>query len=144
MIVSVVVHMFSTAILKAYRKPRELTWVTGFILSNLALGFGFSGYLLPWNELAFFATAVGTDSVKGVPIVGQWLLEVMRGGPDVTIHTLYRFFAHMASPSFGLFQNGVRLDRIWTERHKRVLADYNANHPQMAKRFLQEDGKSVL
>jgi cytochrome b6 len=93
MIVSLVVHMFSTMILKAYRKPRELTWVTGFVLFAIALGFGFSGYLLPWNELAFFATAVGTDSVKSVPVIGQWLLEVMRGGPDVTINTLYRFFA---------------------------------------------------
>jgi cytochrome b6 len=60
MIVSLVVHMFSTMMLKAYRPPRELTWVTGFILLALALGFGFSGYLLPWNELAFFATSVGT------------------------------------------------------------------------------------
>jgi cytochrome b6 len=93
MIVSLVVHMFSTMMLKAYRPPRELTWVTGFILFSLALGFGFSGYLLPWNELAFFATAVGTDSVKSVPVIGNWLLEVMRGGPDVTINTLYRFFA---------------------------------------------------
>ena len=93
MIISLVVHMFSTMILKAYRKPRELTWVTGFLLFAIALGFGFSGYLLPWNELSFFATAVGTDSVKSVPVVGQWLLEVMRGGPDVTINTLYRFFA---------------------------------------------------
>ncbi|MGZ6133015.1 MAG: cytochrome b N-terminal domain-containing protein, partial [Myxococcaceae bacterium] len=67
--------------------------VTGFLLFAIALGFGFSGYLLPWNELSFFATAVGTDSVKSVPVVGQWLLEVMRGGPDVTINTLYRFFA---------------------------------------------------
>ena len=93
MILSLVVHMFSTMILKAYRKPRELTWVTGFVLFAIALGFGFSGYLLPWNELSFFATAVGTDSVKSVPLIGQWLLEVMRGGPDVTINTLYRFFA---------------------------------------------------
>jgi cytochrome b6 len=93
MIVSLVVHMFSTMMLKAYRPPRELTWVTGYILFALALGFGFSGYLLPWNELAFFATAVGTDSVKAAPLVGSWLLEVMRGGPDVTINTLYRFFA---------------------------------------------------
>lgn len=93
MIISLVVHMFSTMVLKAYRKPRELTWMTGFGLFGVALGFGFSGYLLPWNELAFFATAVGTDSVKSVPGIGQWLLEVMRGGPDVTIHTLYRFFA---------------------------------------------------
>jgi len=93
MILSLVVHMFSTMILKAYRTPRELTWVTGFALFAIALGFGFSGYLLPWNELSFFATAVGTDSVKSVPLIGQWLLEVMRGGPDVTINTLYRFFA---------------------------------------------------
>jgi cytochrome b6 len=93
MIVSLVVHMFSTMMLKAYRPPRELTWVTGFILFSLALGFGFSGYLLPWNELAYFATAVGTDSVKSVPVIGGWLLQVIRGGPDVTINTLYRFFA---------------------------------------------------
>ena len=93
MILSLVVHMFSTMILKAYRRPRELTWLTGFCLFAVALGFGFSGYLLPWNELSFFATAVGTDSVKSVPLIGQWLLEVMRGGPDVTINTLYRFFA---------------------------------------------------
>ncbi len=93
MIVSLVVHMFSTLMLKAYRPPRELTWVTGYLLFALSLGFGFSGYLLPWNELAFFATAVGTDSVKSVPLVGDWLLNVLRGGPEVTINTLYRFFA---------------------------------------------------
>jgi cytochrome b6 len=93
MIISLCAHMFSTVVLKAYRPPRELTWVTGFILFGLALGFGFSGYLLPWNELAFFATSVGTDSVKAVPGVGEWLLQVMRGGPDVTGNTLYRFFA---------------------------------------------------
>jgi cytochrome b6 len=93
MILSLVTHMFSTMVLKAYRPPRELTWITGFLLFALALGFGFSGYLLPWNELAFFATAVGTDSMKAVPAVGDWLVQVMRGGTDVSINTLYRFFA---------------------------------------------------
>ncbi len=92
MIVSLLTHMFSTMMLKAYRPPRELTWVTGFVLLTLALGFGFSGYLLPWNELAFFATAVGTDSVKAVPGIGEWLLQVLRGGADVSINTLHRFF----------------------------------------------------
>jgi cytochrome b6 len=92
MIVSLVLHMFSTMMLKAYRTPRELTWLTGFALFALALGFGFSGYLLPWNELAFFATAVGTDSVKAVPAIGDWLMQVLRGGTDVSGHTLYRFF----------------------------------------------------
>ena len=93
MIGCLIVHMFSTMMLKAYRPPRELTWVTGYVLFALTLCFGFSGYLLPWNELAFFATAVGTDSVKGIPLVGDWLLQVMRGGTDVSINTLYRFFA---------------------------------------------------
>jgi len=93
MIISLVVHMFSTLMLKAYRPPRELTWVSGFFLFSLALGFGFSGYLLPWNELSFFATAVGTDSMKAVPGVGDWMMQVLRGGPEVTINTLYRFFA---------------------------------------------------
>ncbi len=93
MIISLVAHMFSTLVLKAYRPPRELTWVSGYFLFAIALTFGFSGYLLPWNELAYFATAVGTDSVKGVPLIGNWLLQVLRGGADVTINTLYRFFA---------------------------------------------------
>lgn len=93
MILSLVVHMFSTMMLKAYRPPRELTWVTGFVLFAMALLFGFSGYLLPWNELAFFATSVGTDAIKSAPLIGDWLLNVVRGGPDVTSNTLYRFFA---------------------------------------------------
>jgi cytochrome b6 len=93
MIASLVVHMFSTMMLKAYRPPRELTWVIGFILFALVLGFGFSGYLLPWNELAFFATSVGTDSLKSTPVIGDWLVGVVRGGPEVTINTLYRFYA---------------------------------------------------
>lgn len=93
MIISLILHMFSTMLLKAYRTPRELTWLTGFGLFGLALAFGFSGYLLPWNELSYFATSVGTDSVKSTPVIGHWLLLVMRGGEDVTINTLYRFFA---------------------------------------------------
>jgi quinol-cytochrome oxidoreductase complex cytochrome b subunit len=93
MIISLVLHMFSTLLLKAYRPPRELTWVSGYFLFGLTLAFGFSGYLLPWNELAYFATAVGTSMVQSVPLIGDWLLQVLRGGTDVTINTLYRFFA---------------------------------------------------
>lgn len=93
MIVSLVFHMFSTMMLKAYRPPRELTWVSGYLLFALTLGFGFSGYLLPWNKLSYFATAVGTSLVKSVPGIGGWLLQVLRGGQDVTINTLHRFFA---------------------------------------------------
>jgi cytochrome b6 len=91
------VHMFSTFFTRAYKKPRELTWVTGFLLFVMSLGFGFTGYLLPWNELAFFATKVGTDIVGAVPLVGEPLKVLLRGGEDVTGATLSRFYAiHIA------------------------------------------------
>ncbi|MEW6368410.1 MAG: cytochrome b N-terminal domain-containing protein [Acidobacteriota bacterium] len=93
MVMAVLIHMFSVFFLRSYRRPRELTWMTGFALLGLALCFGFSGYLLPWNELSYFATSVGTDSLKSIPWVGEWLLEVLRGGTEVSIRTLHRFFA---------------------------------------------------
>jgi cytochrome b6 len=90
-------HMFSVLFLKSYRKPRELTWVSGMVLLLLALGFGFSGYLLPWNTLAFFATTVGTDIAGQIPAIGHWLLVFLRGGDQVTGATLTRFFGfHVA------------------------------------------------
>jgi cytochrome b6 len=90
-------HMFSVLFLKSYRKPRELTWLSGMVLLLLALGFGFSGYLLPWNTLAFFATTVGTDIAGQMPVIGHWLLVFLRGGDQVTGATLTRFFGfHVA------------------------------------------------
>ena len=62
------IHLATVYFSKGYRKPREITWITGCILLFLAMGFGFSGYLLPWNQLAFFATKVGTDIAGSVPI----------------------------------------------------------------------------
>jgi cytochrome b6 len=91
------VHLFSTLFLRSYRKPRELTWVTGVLLLFVMMGFGFSGYLLPWNELAFFATKVGTGIAGAVPGVGHFLLRFLRGGDDVTGATLTRFYGiHVA------------------------------------------------
>jgi len=90
-------HMFSVYFLKAYRKPRELIWVTGVLLMGLMLAFGFSGYLLPWNELAFFATQVGTEVAGAVPLAGGFMLRFLRGGEQVTGGTLTRFFGfHVA------------------------------------------------
>ena len=90
-------HLFSVFFMKAYRPPRELTWMSGCLLLALTLTFGFSGYLLPWNELAFFATKVGTDIVGATPLVGGLLRFVLRGGEEVTGATLTRFFGfHVA------------------------------------------------
>ena len=57
--------------MRAYRRPREVTWVTGVSVAGVFMAFGFSGYLLPWNQLAFFATRVGTAIVGVVPVIGQ-------------------------------------------------------------------------
>ncbi|HMB71087.1 MAG TPA: cytochrome bc complex cytochrome b subunit [bacterium] len=97
MLLSAFIHMFSVFFTRAYRKPRELTWVTGVFLLLIAFAFGFSGYLLPWNELAFFATKVGTDIMGVVPVVGEPMLRLLRGGEDVTGATLFRFYGiHVA------------------------------------------------
>ncbi len=97
MIFAMFIHLFSAYFLKAYRAPRELTWLSGGGLLGLALAFGFTGYLLPWNELAFFATRVGTEIPGVVPVVGSFLRRLMRGGDDVTGATLTRFYGiHVA------------------------------------------------
>jgi cytochrome b6 len=89
--------MLSVFFLKAYRAPREMTWISGAALLFLALGFGFSGYLLPWNTLAFFATKVGTDVPAQLPGIGPLISRILRGGSDVTGATLSRFYGiHVA------------------------------------------------
>jgi cytochrome b6 len=97
MVLTVFIHLASVFFHRSYRRPRELTWLTGVVMLFMVMAFGFSGYLLPWNELSFFATKVGTDSVRAFPIVGDFLLKLMRGGADVTGVTLSRFFGlHIA------------------------------------------------
>jgi quinol-cytochrome oxidoreductase complex cytochrome b subunit len=97
MVAAAVAHMFSVLFLHSYRRPREVTWISGLLLLALTLAFGFTGYLLPWNELAFFATRVGTDMAAVVPFVGEFLVTFIRGGPDVTGATLTRLFGmHVA------------------------------------------------
>jgi len=97
MIFTLFVHLFSVLLMKAYRPPREITWVSGVVLMGLAMAFGFTGYLLPWNELAFFATKVGTEITGAVPVAGRFLLRLLRGGEEVTGATLTRFYGiHVA------------------------------------------------
>jgi quinol-cytochrome oxidoreductase complex cytochrome b subunit len=103
MVLSVLIHMFSVFFLKSYRKPREMTWFSGMVLLSLVLGFGFSGYLLPWNELSLFATKVGTDMAGTLPVAGDFLLRLLRGGPDVSGATLSRFFGVHVAVLPGIF-----------------------------------------
>src|SRR5437899_1144065 len=97
MILTLFIHMASVYLTRAYRRPREATWISGVGLLVVVLGFGFSGYLLPWNKLAFFATQVGTQIVGSVPLAGSFLLRFLRGGDNVTGATITRFYAfHVA------------------------------------------------
>jgi len=93
MIIMVVLHMLRTFVMAAYKFPREATWVVGVLLLLLVLGFGFTGYLLPWDEKAYWATVVGTSIVGSAPVVGDFMLRVVRGTSDVGAVTLASFYA---------------------------------------------------
>ena len=107
-------HMFSVLFLKSYRKPRELTWVSGMLLLFLMLAFGFSGYLLPWNTLAYFATTVGTEIPAQIPLIGRPIMLFLRGGEDITGSTLTRLYGfHVAIlPALVTLLIGVHLALI--------------------------------
>ncbi|HEV2118214.1 MAG TPA: cytochrome bc complex cytochrome b subunit [Terriglobales bacterium] len=135
MIFTAFLHMFSVVFLRAYRKPRELTWVSGMLLLFLAMGFGFSGYLLPWNTLAFFATKVGTDIAGQVPFVGHRLMIFLRGGEEVTGATLSRFFGfHVAVlPGLTTLLVGVHLlliQRFGISVPSRIEPEWRALPPE--------------
>ncbi|MFA9491505.1 MAG: cytochrome bc complex cytochrome b subunit [Anaerolineales bacterium] len=87
-----VLHMVRVIYYGAYKYPREITWFTGVGLLVVVIGFGFTGYLLPWDQKAFWATTVGTRIAEVTPLVGDTLLRIMRGGQELTAVTLTRFF----------------------------------------------------
>ena len=92
MVVLVFAHMLRVFFTGAYKAPRELNWLTGVVLFVITLGFGFTGYLLPWDQKAYWATKVGTDIAGSVPGVGHFLLVSLRGGDQISAATLGRFF----------------------------------------------------
>lgn len=92
MIVVVILHMVRTFFMGSYKKPRELTWVVGVVIFLLTITFGFSGYLLPWNQLSYWATTVGTEIARAIPYIGEVIHKLLVGGTSVGRETLSRFF----------------------------------------------------
>jgi len=92
MVVLVVLHMLRVIFYGAYKFPREITWMTGVILLILVIGFGFTGYLLPWDQKAYWATTVGTRIAGTPPLIGDTILRIVRGGADLSALTLARFY----------------------------------------------------
>ena len=93
MVLIVFFHMLRTYFFGAYKYPREFTWVTGVLLLLLTLGMGFTGYLLPWNQRAYWATTVATSIAGTVPFIGNFINQALRGGMDLSAVTLARFFS---------------------------------------------------
>jgi quinol-cytochrome oxidoreductase complex cytochrome b subunit len=93
MVLVVFIHMLRTFFYSAYKYPREFTWITGVVLLLATLGMGFTGYLLPWNQRSYWATTVGTEIAGTVPLIGDFITRVLRGGTDLSAVTLTRFFA---------------------------------------------------
>lgn len=93
MVILVILHLLRVYFMGAYKYPREVTWMTGVVLFLLVLAFGFTGYLLPWDQKAYWATAVGTNLVGQVPGIGPMLTTLLRGGQDTGAATLTRFYA---------------------------------------------------
>lgn len=93
MILALVIHMARVIYWASYKKPRELNWFVGLGLLGLTLTMGFTGYLLPWDQLAYWASKVGTEIPGSLPVIGPWIMHLMRGGDEISGATLGRFFS---------------------------------------------------
>lgn len=129
-------HLLTAYLMRAYQRPREITWLTGVLLLGLFMAFGFSGYLLPWNELAFFATRVGTAIVGVVPVIGHDLLLLARGGEDVTGDTLARFYSlHVVVlPLLTFALLGIHLFLV--QKHGMSIPGHQGSGHEIDPRFL--------
>ena len=137
MVLAVFVHMFSVFFMKAYRKPREFGWWSGLILLALTMVFGFSGYLLPMDDLAYFATKVGLEIPASIPIVGDIITNIVRGGQEVSEVTIQRFFAlHVVIlPLVYLPFLGFHLFMV--QKHGNALPPSEEAKPENERRFIK-------
>jgi ubiquinol-cytochrome c reductase cytochrome b subunit len=92
-VVAMVLHLLRVFFWGSYKKPREITWLSGVVIFQLMLGFAFTGYLLPWDQKAYWATVVGSNIAGTIPVIGNYICTVMRGGSIVGAMTLSRFYA---------------------------------------------------
>ncbi len=139
MVTFVVFHMITVFYYGAYKPPRELTWIMGVGLLVLTLAFGFTGYLLPWDQKAYWATVVGTNIPHDIPIIGKYITGLLRGGEAVSGLTLTRFYSiHMLIlPALMLLFIGAH---IYLVRIHDVAGHWDPENPDKQKfsRFFPE------
>jgi len=93
MIAAMLIHVFSTFFMRAYRKPREIIWMTGVAQLFIVLALGFTGYLLPWDDIGYFATQIGTEVARSVPYLGDLFVRILGVNGFVGEESFKRFFA---------------------------------------------------
>ena len=93
LVVAAIVHMLRVFMFGSYKAPREVTWISGVLMLLVILGFALSGYLLPWDQKAYWATTVTINVARSTPLVGEYVADVMRGGADLGALTLGRWFS---------------------------------------------------
>lgn len=135
-LVSVFVHMFSVFFMKAYRQPREIGWWSGMLLLLLGLTFGFSGYLLPFDDLAFFATKVGLEVPSQIPVIGPTIANLLRGGLEVGEQTVQRFFALHAVILPILYLPLLALHLWLVQKHGNALPPSEEEKPEAERRSI--------
>lgn len=92
-VVAAIVHLARVFLFGAYKAPREMTWITGMVMLLVILGFSLSGYLLPWDQKAYWATTVTISVAESSPLIGRYLADVLRGGHELGALTLGRWYA---------------------------------------------------
>jgi ubiquinol-cytochrome c reductase cytochrome b subunit len=117
MVILLLVHLVQVFVWGAYKKPRELTWMVGVLLLVCTLGLAFTGYLLPWDQKAYWATKVGLGIVSTTPLIGDGVRESLQGGPQMGGLTLTRFFTIHAFVLPGLLILGVVVHLYLFRRH---------------------------
>ena len=92
MVAAVFLHMLRVYFTGAYKEPRELNWIIGIILISMTMVFGYTGYLLPWDQLAFWAGQIGVEMSLSIPLAGEWVAQLIFGGFTLTQATLQRMY----------------------------------------------------
>jgi len=135
MLLAAFVHMFSVYFMKAFRRPREITWFTGLALLALGMVFGFSGYLLPWDQLAFAGAKIALKSIAGTPLVGPTLSKLAGapldeyGAPQVGAVTLQRFFALHVAVMPTLYMPLLGLHLWMVQKHGNAIPPSEVDRP---------------
>ncbi len=142
MVAVVLAHMLRVFYSGAYKRPRQVNWMIGVVLLLVTLGLSFTGYLLPWDQLAFWAITVGTNIAGYVPLLGDSARRVLLGGPDVGGDALLRFYVlHIyVLPALLVLLLGVH---IWRVRKDGFAVADREQRPAGAEPAIEERSEEV-